>query len=905
MHSVPIDLFLQPGGSDASGAGSVFWCPSPVTSVWLAELLAFSVDLGSVTLLPLPVSRQDLTPLGVLILLPAGLRPRRLLRAQPWQVLADRVLLPCGAEPSLPMRDQDWIAVATARWIAIHPAVGCVAFAESDVLRVSELLVPPQMRAEAWNRAVPGLVPVSRITSVSPLEVVELAMLFDAEQREIGTQSPAALPPQPGEAAPAQPAPRPGLRAALARALLGWLKPGEGAAGRAGMFQRLREWGFRPTTARADEEQRQREVQRLLELLAKDPEAGLRFALPLGGHAGRGLATPSNRLGERVPDYNPAGLRGGEPVDAWQIPSGMELALRHRYMLLANQEVGRGNHRRAAYIHAHLLGDLQAAARVLAEGGFAREAAALYLERLNDPAAAARCLVKAGLLTEAAELEARLGHHERAGDLWLILGNAERAKQHYETALRSLQGTGQWLPAALLQAEKLRDGEGALVALQQRWSGGENPQAMCAWFALALRLGKQEAMLRLLTDQGMGPLQTPAAAQVLAAFLRYLPPGELRDATRSQILVVVAQHLVAAEGIVRQRLLESLRRMEPEDKILAEDSRRILRSLAFAVRAKPQRFPDSPIERLGQILLPYGTQWMQAAVADGHLALACGDSPGLIAAMDGNGLVAGFRQELPSVHWISSARRGGRFLLYNHNKSGVLECNPGGAGLNTPDVCPGRNLFAIAVDDDGACWTMDWDGNGPKSLCRHALVGELRSMMTFVPQEIDPRKEQAILVAVRGFLVAASGSVLLLRDLEGEWGMVDLGVQITHLVRSEESDNPCILIGLPRGFLALDVPVGLKNGWLGPGQSHQELDRTALLAGDLERPTLGWTRNGIAIAIDDKTAWLAALRQGRFEKSVEVPFTSGQPRAILPGPVPDQALLLADATVTRVRLVVG
>jgi hypothetical protein len=155
---------------------------------------------------------------------------------------------------------------------------------------------------------------------------------------------------------------------------------------------------------------------------------------------------------------------------------------------------------------------------------------------------------------------------------------------------------------------------------------------------------------------------------------------------------------------------------------------------------------------------------------------------------------------------------------------------------------------------------------------------------------------------MRGFLVGASGSVLFLRDLEGEWAMVDLGVQITHMVRSEESDDPCILIGLPRGFLALDVPVGLKNGWLGAGQSHQELGRTALLAGDLERPTLGWTRNGIAIAIDAKAAWLAAFRQGRLERPVELPFTSGQPRAILPGMVPDQALFLADGTVTRFRI---
>src|SRR5258706_6839588 len=161
---------------------------------------------------------------------------------------------------------------------------------------------------------------------------------------------------------------------------------------------------------------RHKELHRLLHLLEKDPEAGLRHAIPMNDFAHRGLGRPGGRLGERPPDLDVNRLGGG-PADFWHVPDHLQQVLRRRYREMADRELQLGRHRRAAYIYAELLGDLVSAAHALKQGQLYREAAVIYEEHLHNPLEAARCLADGGLLLEAIERYEKLERWLEAADL--------------------------------------------------------------------------------------------------------------------------------------------------------------------------------------------------------------------------------------------------------------------------------------------------------------------------------------------------------------------------------------------------------------------------------------------------------------------------------------------------------
>jgi tetratricopeptide (TPR) repeat protein len=210
---------------------------------------------------------------------------------------------------------------------------------------------------------------------------------------------------------------------------------------------------------------RNKEIARLMYLLEKDPDQGLRYALPIGGNKHRGTAPPSGRLGERNVNFSLQRLGGGGPADAWEIEAEYQRRLTTRYLELANREIRLGRHRRAAYIFAELLGDLSAAASALCSGRHWREAAVLYEQRLQQPAAAVECLEQGGLWEEAIELLVKLRWQERAGDLCTRLKQIDRAEKFYLDEIEAHQIRGDRLSAARIYDEKLQQPQHALVTL--------------------------------------------------------------------------------------------------------------------------------------------------------------------------------------------------------------------------------------------------------------------------------------------------------------------------------------------------------------------------------------------------------------------------------------------------------
>ena len=387
---------------------------------------------------------------------------------------------------------------------------------------------------------------------------------------------------------------------------------------------------WRQSLAKAFESRHDREIRRLIHLLNTDPDAGLRFALPLVGEAARGLAMPASRLGEQPIDYGAvAGGAGG----FMQVTLEQRAALLQRYRDLANREIVLGRHRRAAYIFARLLGDHSSAARVLLDGKHFREAAVLYEKTLEKPALAAAALERGGLFSEALVLYERVGAHEKVGDLSAMLGQEEAAARAYRRALEARLAASDRLGAARILTAKLRENDEALAVLAAGWPDSSQAAA-CATERLKLLgdLGRHAAtrdyVCRMVGDGRGGDSRTRAVLGILPAVARSYPDEETRRLVADQTRLLVAETLskrsTADLTPLMGSLMGALAALEPGDRLLHRDTQR------YAAQRPTVRVPPQPhwatgkcgVVPSGKTQLPPG-QWT-TLVAEGERLYAAG-----------------------------------------------------------------------------------------------------------------------------------------------------------------------------------------------------------------------------------------------------------------------------------------
>ncbi len=352
--------------------------------------------------------------------------------------------------------------------------------------------------------------------------------------------------------------------------------------------------------AEADRRQREREVQRLLQMLYQNPEEGLRHAIPFGGEAGRGIAAAGNQLVARDFNFRLGTGGGGGAADYWDISVEQQLRLTASYRILAEREQRAGRHRRAAYIYSQLLDDWRSAATALVAGHHYADAAVIYEKRLNNPAEAARYYELAGQFDKALRLYVDSSNWIAAGDLCTRAERSDEARVHYRTAVGAAVTNGNVPYAAELLEQKLHAVDEALVLLSDAWPMNSRADVcLDAWFDLTARHHRQEIAAGKVAELSRQTTQAEALRllpRLMRVHQKYPDANVQREASEAT-LQVVARHLTDATSAATQTLTAFLPALVPNDRLLSRDCQRYVELRRSQIPPTPPVKKVTPLRR--------------------------------------------------------------------------------------------------------------------------------------------------------------------------------------------------------------------------------------------------------------------------------------------------------------------
>ena len=617
--SIPLTLIPSRKGTESSVAA--WFVASSDTNVWLEVCVQLDPQLQRWQWLPVPMKVGGSEVGGALLLCENKLVPSEIpKRALAYTCRAGKLYFPAEAVLNPQVTDDELLQHLPLAAYVYHPGVGLIGFEKSEFKGLDACVSAGMERPSDWNRAQAGIAaPKYLIEVVLDAPPPTVKQLMQDGKGDIGSQ---AKPPDatknPSSGA-ANPSPLSKAADALQQGMLKagqWLSgalgggantgTGSGAQGSAGSraggddsnswLKNLAQWPAEKLAAWVQrlQEQREKEIDRLMRMMEQNPDEGLKHALPLTGQGHRGMSPPGANLGTRDPNFNLGRLKGGGgSADAWALPWETQNKLREKYRQAANRELGLGRYKRAAYIFAELLGDFHSAALALKQGKHFRDAAAIYSEMLNMPLQAAQCLADGGLLLEAVDLYEQHQAWVSAGDLYTRLDRTEDAERVYRKAADRMIEQNDRLGAAEIMQLKVKSVDGALAILWSSWPRHHQAQACLerAYHVLKSENRHGEATHRLtwLAKSPYSVNQTGALVRFLCDLKTTYPAAEVREQSEDMALSVAGKRLAAADTVEATSLLNSIRSLHPEDRLLGRDA------LRFGDLLKKKPVPAAPV----------------------------------------------------------------------------------------------------------------------------------------------------------------------------------------------------------------------------------------------------------------------------------------------------------------------
>jgi len=466
-----------------------------------------------------------------------------------------------------------------------HPAIGLVGFDATDEIKLEDLVDLPEEKDSGWLTEFPEARPFPRLMSISLEPEEQLLDAMDALGALIDKYELSDIPQDETDRKTLfqkiiKVVGVIGLWLLLVLAFIGKVilailsaifrmgsRPTYQSP-KPGWLQQLEEW----VTNRLKniEKQRDSELNRLVKLFDKNNDEALRYAIPLNSpYLNRGTAPKSGKLSRRSLNLNLRGFGSGRAADAWDLGEYRE-TLRQRYVRSANANIEKGDYKKAAYIYAHLLGDLPMAAKVLQDGKHFREAAAIYKDHLHNRTKAAECLENGGLLGDAIPIYVDLGSYEKAGDLHTQLGQDEQARKYYQDTVDRSLVSKDYLNASRLKIEKLHEKEKGRKILLDGWKD-DNQSELCLkqYFETTEELNQE---IKNVYSNHLGMRKKTAFLNVLSDLPEIRRDEHLQETALNIAYEIVHQQAARGDHSGMRLLTKFL----PEDRLLGQDSNRYI-----------------------------------------------------------------------------------------------------------------------------------------------------------------------------------------------------------------------------------------------------------------------------------------------------------------------------------------
>lgn len=454
---------------------------------WFAEISSWGIDPLTVSCYLVPESLSSITCKGLMVIFNKEIPDLKLIR-YPYAEVATGFLIPLHAELFPCLLPDELTKIKLWPLQMFHPHIGFIGFEEHDAISLADLIEMPKLVPGQWLTDFPSAPVLPQLISIR-LEAIEERDAITALKDTVEQLDLLAIPKTENEGSKFFNSYRRILLpfGVVALWILGFIvfmmkiiadlfpknKVNGRLQNREGLIERLQKW----TNQKREsiEKQRDTELNRLVNLFDKDKDLALQYAIPLNSpYLERGTAVRTGRLNRTNLNFNFRNFGGGYAADAWDL-GNYRWVLQQQYEKSARQAIQDGDYKKAAYIYAHLLGDLNRAAQTLKDGKHYREAAAIYRDHLKNQSLAAQCLENGGLLTEALPLHIALGNYEKAGDLHIQLGQQAKANKYYEDVIAKSLASRDYLNASRLLTDKLNDQTRSQDVLLNGWK--ENAQA--------------------------------------------------------------------------------------------------------------------------------------------------------------------------------------------------------------------------------------------------------------------------------------------------------------------------------------------------------------------------------------------------------------------------------------------
>jgi hypothetical protein len=144
-------------------------------------------------------------------------------------------------------------------------------------------------------------------------------------------------------------------------------------------------------------------------------------------------------------------------------------ALREQYEKLAKEAIVEKDYKKAASIYIKLLKDYYSAANALEDGKLYQEAALIHLKYNKDKHKAAATYEKGKIYDKAIALYKELEDHEKVGDIYKSMRKKEDAYTYYKMVIDNYVENSQFVKASLIYKYKIEDAPKAQTILLQGW----------------------------------------------------------------------------------------------------------------------------------------------------------------------------------------------------------------------------------------------------------------------------------------------------------------------------------------------------------------------------------------------------------------------------------------------------